>query len=225
MDLMQTLLDMNSNDFVQRYSGTYVKYDGKPFYIGNLSKTKAKIVAAVQDLSMPILDRAEKVMELDVRLLDISRPKVQWYFKRYKGALIPFLLEYSFQRQWKRGVCEGNTTIYAPHKSFTLKAYWPEVVLKRNTVSLPGLSRENLKSLRLGVPQIVQDSWLFTGRNIFYRSAVIAECVAYSHTDMTYAFAIKKGPVDLYHDDMVELLLPEVRHQITFEGKNANLSF
>lgn len=223
MDLLQTMVDMSSADFTQRYSNTFVKYDNKPFWLGNVSKRKEKITAAVQNLALSVLEREDQLMELDVSLLDISRPPVQWYIKKYKGNLYPFFLHYSFNRQWKRGVCEGNTSCYMPKKSLTLKSLWPEVVLKKHTFSHPIMTKRNFEAVFQGIPQIVQDSWLWTNQFIFYRSAIIAEVVAKNETELQYKLNTGGLPIDLYNDDIIELVHPECRDRLTFKDKYAHL--
>lgn len=101
------LSQMTGDDLNQRYSNTFVQYDGRLVWI-DLFDGEGKRFLYQDHSGMKYHEKFEYTK------LNIERPGTGWLAYEEENMSYPFYLAYRNDRQWKRGTCDANMYVFSP---------------------------------------------------------------------------------------------------------------
>lgn len=104
---------MSVDDLNQRYESTFALYDGQVIYIQNFGMDqRGRCLYYVPYTGSQFGEG--KHAKFQARLLNTARPAAGWHLIHLEVGCVPVLFTLSMDRQWKRGLCASNSSIYLP---------------------------------------------------------------------------------------------------------------
>jgi len=98
------LAEMSVNDLQRRYSGAFVRYKDRIVLVEDFA-----LMAGSAVKFMYTTEKGRVTEQFNPTLLDIERPKPRWIYQAHRKAA--YYLNYTFDRQWHRGITRQNTQI------------------------------------------------------------------------------------------------------------------